>query len=248
MATLPAKASDSGGVPPLQTDGTAAQLFDQLLEEAKSLDPLLHSVTDKASAEKAAIELQRRIDRMQTLLRFLEKAPVNPRTGQDISTKMSTLTRVTQGILPTIQRLIEVNAYGSDQLLDILRHYLASRQDFAGANEPEEQPTGRLYEEMNDNLGDVLYLMRKAQDPASANASATALREHIAAQKRLQSLLNALTPAPDGNQQLTPAAARERLATLREELRQEAERLHKADYYSSPDLKSRLQEYLDSLP
>lgn len=248
IAALPAKASEGRVVPQIQGNEDAALIFDRLLEEAKGIDPLLHTVTDKTSAEAAAAELRPRIDRMQTLLRLLEKAPVGPATEQSISTQMSTLTRVTQGVLPTIQRLVEVNAYGSDRLLDILRHYLASRQDMGGVSEIEELPVSRLYEEMCDNLVDALYLMHKAQDPDSAQAAAASLKENITAHRRHQSLIRALTSGQGERQHPLSRTTKERLDTIREELKQEESRLRHAGFYSTPSLETLVQEYISALP
>lgn len=132
-------ASDTPSVSTSVEFADSDNLFQLLLDEAKALDPLFHSVTDRNSAEKAADELEMRIERMKLLLKQQETAAVTSGNAQTIATQMSSLTYVTQGVIPTIQKLVEVNAYGSDKLLNIMRRYLASQNSTIGS-EMEESP------------------------------------------------------------------------------------------------------------
>lgn len=240
-AALPTMASDSATVRQEPQAPNQNQLFNRLLEEAKGIAPLLHTVTDKASAEKAAEALAARTERMRILLKQLEEMPPVSDSAQTGSTQMATLTYVMQGAMPTIQRLIEVNAYGSDKLLDILRRYLSSHPNIA-----EDSPEVRLYEELGDNLGDILYVLRKTQDPASAKTAASSLREALSEHRRLGNLIGALVPVPGSAQQDDLDAMRERLSHLREELKQEYGRLKEAEFYFDPDLAKLLKECIDS--
>ncbi len=240
MAILPTAAGEEPFAHQPPSDKEGSHVFEQLLEEAKGIEPLLHTVTDKASAEKAASDLQLRIDRMKTLLKLLENTPQQPHSAQTISTQMSTLTRVTQGVLPTIQRLIEVNAYGSDRLLGIMRRYLANSQDMGENGGRLEIPASHLYEEMRHNLNNILGLLRKIQDPDSAKAAAAGLQELLATQNRLQSSLHAFISEPGKGQ--AAEELQKGILPLQEEIRLELERLQHAGFYSTPDIGTLLKE------
>lgn len=235
VAILPTAAAEEAFAHQNPSNQEGSRVFEQLLDEAKGIEPLLHTVTDKASAEKAASDLQLRIDRMQTLLKLLEDTPQKPHAAQAISTQMSTLTRVTQGVLPTIERLIEVNAYGSDRLLGIMRRYLANSQDMGDTGSKPETPAN-LHDEMSHHLNAVLELLRQIQDADSAKSAAARLQELLAMQGRLQSSLNALSPEPGKGQQEAAEEMQNRILSLRDAIRREVERLQHAGFYSMPDM------------
>lgn len=256
LAPLPSLASDMGPVSKKPKAVRAKkevakkraysvdELCQRLQKEAKSIDALLHKVTDKASAEQAAQELQERMDRMNRQLKQLEELPSDPSTAQTIATQMAALTHITQGFMPTIQRLIEVNAYGSDSLLGILHRYRAS-QEGGASDEGEDLPQSRLYEEMGDSLGDALYILRKTQDTATAKAAASSVRDALSGIRNVKASLETLGPATAEDQQETVRMARERLQALKDELRRETDRLREAGFYYDPDLPLLLQELIE---
>lgn len=92
-------------------------------------------------------------------------------------------------------------------------------------------------------MGDILYILRKVQDPTTAQAAATALRSAVSERERLQTLISSYAPAPIEDLR----AIRERLLTLKNELIQESKRLQAVSYFQNFELAQLLLDYLNKL-
>lgn len=246
---LPAAALDGRESAATQEQSSETQsLCLRLVSEAREIDKLLHTISDKASADHAAVILQDKLDLMRTLLKQLEKMP--PPSASDarlLDQQMSTLTHITQGYILIMQRLTEVNAYGSDDLLEVFRNHKMSARRAATSAPDEDLPQSRLYTALGDQLEDVLYLLRKIRNPESAARAAEALASAQEQALRLHRMLENLSPAQPEEQREAIRPARERLRRLCDELKREQERLRAAGYYGEPSLGPALEQYSNAI-
>lgn len=246
---LPAAALDGRGSDATQEQGSETRsLCLRLVNEAREIDKLLHTVSDKPSADHAAVILRDKLDLMRTLLKRLEKEP--PPTASDarmLDQQMSTLTHITQGYILTMQRLTEVNAYGSDDLLEVFRNYKMSSRQATSSTQGEDLPQSRLYIAMGDQLEDMLYLLRKVQNQEGAARASEALGPALEQTLRLRQMLENLSPAQPTEQREAIRPAKERLRRLCDELKREQERLRAAGYYGESSLGPALEQYGDAI-
>jgi len=224
-------------------------LCDQLVEEAREIDRILHTISDKASADHAAVVLGDKLELMRTLLKRLERMPApSPADTRTLDQQMSALTHITQGYIPMVQRLTEVNGYGSEDLLRVFRNYkVVVSQRMSAATRAEDIPQSRLYTAIGDHLEDVLYLLRKVQDREGAARAAQALNAAQEETARLRQMLEALSPILPEEQREAARPARERLLRLCEELKNQQERLRKVAYYGEESLGSALERYSNAV-
>lgn len=192
----------------------------ELLELAQQVDRILRSVSDRESADKAAGELKGLLDRMQNLCSQLEKIPVStPEDARTLSDSMRTLTHIFQSYIPVVERLMEVNAYGSEQLVNVF-HLYKVRDGYTAGQSQEESPRFQAWQEVADSLDEVLYHVRKLNTAEDVNQRMPQLREAVQrAEQRLQ-----VTRA-DAFLQDMPISCRTQLSTLYQELRDEMSRL-----------------------
>ena len=215
-----------------------AALCNNLIEEARRIESILRGVTDKASADDAAKKLAQCSIKMQAFLSELEKMPFDAETTLIITTQMTALTHITQRYMERVNELQQSGAYESTLLAEQLNKLLAD-EEYSNADEGE--PLAPIYSEMERLLGDALYMLRKAQDTASAKDAASALRDILAQQTELHKEVT--QTADSASVDYTTHGS---ISYLVEELDKEFTRLKEADFYGDPDLASLLQRYIKS--
>lgn len=192
----------------------------ELLEQSRQIDRILRSVSDRESADKAADELKVLFDRMQGLCCQLETLPVStPEDARMLSDSMRTLTHIFQSYIPVVERLMEVNAYGSEKLVNVFHLYKV--RDGYGTGQPqEESPRVLAWQEVIDSLEVVLYHVRKLNSAEAVNQQMPRLREAVQrVEQRLQ------TARSDEYHREIPASCRSQMSALHQELRNEIRRL-----------------------
>lgn len=227
----------------VKTPSEADVLCRRLLETTRAIESLLQSVSDAASADAAAPQLQSLLQQMRKLLAGLEQLPFDAETTQTITKYMTDLTYITQGYMPLVQELIAQNAYGSEQLMvQLLSHHSENDYSDTADNLGADDLPQSVHQRLHNTLSTSLYALCKAVDTATAKDAAETLRECIATYRELQQeaqLLAAQTP-----EAAPPADVAEQTDFLRRAHEQEQQRLEKEAYYQDPDLQRLLQEIL----
>lgn len=227
----------------LKKQSEADLLCRRLLETARAIEALLKSVTDSASANSAAPQLQTLLQQMRELLAGLEQLPFDAETTQTITKYMTDLTHVTQSYMPLVQQLITEQAYGSQALMAQLQSH-HSENDYAhtsadpGAPPPQPSVTQRKISILHTSL----YALCKAIDTPTAKDAAETLRECISSYQELlqeQQLQLSQGITPD-----VSAQDAEQLSFIRSSHEQELQRLEKMLFYQDPDLRMLLKELL----
>ena len=192
----------------------------ELLDLSRQIDRILRSVSDRESADKAADELTGLFERMQNLCCQLETLPVStPEDARMLSDSMRTLTHIFQSYIPIVERLMEVNAYGSEKLVNVFNLYKV--RDGYGAGQPqEESPRVLAWQEVADSLEVVLYHVRKLKTAEEVNHQMPRLREAV---QRVEQRLQASRSDEYLNE--IPASCRTQMSALYQELRNELSRL-----------------------
>ena len=228
----------------VQTDEAEA-LCRKLLDNARSIDTILHSVIDKVSADQAAAPLAEELKEMKALLAALEQLPFDAETTVIITARMMSLTHITQSYMPVLQRLKEQNAYGSDLLMAQLNNYNPDEEETL-VTEQELSPYDALFRDIREALSNSVYILRKTYDASSAKEAALTVRDslilHRARTEELAVLQNV-----EPQQSPLPATA-DKLPHLKQEIQSEYERLKESFFYGDPDLPHLLEEYLNLLP
>lgn len=210
----------------------------ELLEQSRQIDRILRSVSDRESADKAADELKVLFDRMQGLCGQLETLPVStPEDARMLSDSMRTLTHIFQSYIPVVERLMEVNAYGSEKLVNVFHLYKV--RDGYGTGQPqEESPRVLAWQEVVDSLEVVLYHVRKLNTADAVNQQMPRLREAVQrVEQRWQ------TARSDESHREIPESCRSQMSALYRELRDEMHRLSDSGLLTDElaDLLSRCQ-------
>lgn len=229
--------------------GQLEQLCPRLLELAHSVDSHLRQVTDKASAEKIAAPLDLDMNEMLRILRQIEKLP--PHTAaqaQLLTSHMSDLTHLAQGYNTVVQRIIEVNAYGSEALLQTLSKYKVLD---AGAppqtGPPPPDPRLSKLEEMGDCTEDILYLLRRIKDKEDAWQAMQRLPRRTVRLNAIREQLRALPPGLSSDQRDALETCNKRLRQLHRDFEREYKRLKTAGYYDVPALEVVCRDSLNCL-
>ena len=231
-----------GGAVPAAAAHDAEKLCRELIANAKAIDSLLQRVKDKESADKAATELALQLQGMRELLAGLEQLPFDEETTNIITEQMATLTHITQAYMPRIQELLELNAYGSQALMDNLRKHNADNDYYDAEPEDVAAPYAQIYSGMETALSNALYALCKATDAATAKEASQIVSEALAEHRRLQEELATLQSLESQPQAQMPQQTA--LMKLKKELEQEILRLQEQSYYGEPDLPILLPEYL----
>ncbi len=227
----------------VKTQSKADVLCRRLLETTRAIEPLLQSVTNTATADAAAPQLQNLLQEMRKLLAGLEQLPFDAETTQTITKYMTDLTHITQSYMPLVQELIAQNAYGSEQLMvQLLSHHSENDYSDAAGNLTAADLPQSLRQSQHDILSTSLYALCKAVDPSTAKDAAETLRECIATYRELKQEEQLLVA--QATESIPPADAAEQTAFLRRAHEQELQRLEKQSYYQDPDLHMLLQEIL----
>lgn len=209
----------------------AVDICRKLVQESHEVDRLLRTVSDRESGMAAATELRSRMEYMRKATEQLGRLPISSgEEARELEQMMRDLTHITQGYMPVVQRLVEVNAYGADELIALFRYYKMSVDAGASASSGQETPLVRAYIEWCDSIDDMLFLLRRVHSAESAAAVeeelAAVLRKTEARAAQAESLRSGLSPQQVESEQLPE----ERLLRLREELRVETQRLRAAQW------------------
>ena len=238
-------ASKSKQDPVAAESGAALEaLCNRLLDQARLIDSQLRAVTDLASADRAADQLNVSMEQMLTLLRSLEDLPpANADQAQRMSHQLSDLVRISQNYMALVARITEVNAYGSDRLLKVFAKYKVL--DFGSDAEGSETALSQqaeLLEEMGDRLEDVLYLVRKVQDKPSAQAAVQGLSPAVTRLENLRRRIDAQAGAIAASRGEEVRESMQRLRRLQGELRRPAARLKGRGHYGVPGMGGLLRD------
>lgn len=223
---------------PPSTPETVAQL-QQLVDSTRRIEHSINAVTDRAGADAAAKEIRQHLQQMNMILhRLAQNPPADPEETRLLGGYMGDVVRTTQNFIPAVQKLSEVNAYGSAELLSVLSELMPP----SGVTEDEATlPHRRLYDELSDGIEDLLYLLRRVQDTESARRSVgavDALMQQLCERYRdLATLPTVLTQ----EQRRSTMPARARLRRLRSDVDKEVERLGRSAWFSVPELRRALQ-------
>ena len=165
LFTLPLMAKGESDSAAAAEISTPQSVCDELLVQAQQVDRILRSVSDRESADSAAVVLRQHLDRMQQLCGQLEKMPVeNPEEARELAAAMRGLTHVFQGYIPVVERLMEVNAYGSENLVNVF-HLYKVREGYRSESNQQDSPGLLSYQEWVEALEYLLYHVRKLRTP-----------------------------------------------------------------------------------
>lgn len=217
---------------------SAVDVCRKLVEESREVGRVLRTVSDRESGAAAAADLRARMEYMRKATEQLGHLPVDSaEEARALEQMMRDLTHITQGYMPVVQRLAEVNAYGADELIALFQYYKMSSEVPASFERTIETPLVHAYSEWCDSIEDLLFSLRRVQNAESAAASVAelkaALRKAEHRSEQVEMLQNGLSP-----QQLeSESVPAERLSRLRAELRTELQRLRSAQYYGVDELR-----------
>lgn len=207
-------------------------LFAELVADAQHIGQLLNEVTDKESADRVAQELDQRLTHMNTQLHELEQMPLRGRDAEALKQHMATLTHVCQSTLQAMQRLAEVNAYGSEALMGVFSRYKIGDGKLPTHLQDDDLPHTQLYAELTDAMEDALYCLQRVQDEPGARQAAADLTPTLHKIERICQMLVQLAPPRTDEQREAVRPARERLHTLMSDLKAQCDRLRKAHCYN----------------
>ncbi|MBR2145406.1 MAG: hypothetical protein IJ956_07680 [Akkermansia sp.] len=220
---------------------SAQEICRRLIEESREVDRLLRTVSDRDSGRAAAAELKPRMEYMLRAMEQLGKLPIaSPEDARLLEGTMRDLMHITQGYVPVLQRLAEVNAYGADELINLFRYY---RMDAGSELTPErrdETPLARSYSEWCDSLEDVLYLLRKINSVDSARDNLSALEAAVQKAEQRAAQVERLQSGLSPRQVVSERVPADRLRRVGDDLRGEIRRLRDAGSYGNHALNAAL--------
>lgn len=109
-------------IPALQQ--TQTDTCKALVLRAREVERLLRTVGDRSSADAVAELISLHLSEMKKGFALLEKQPLaNEEESRNVALEMRSLAHVMQGIMPVLQVLREVNAYGSEALINVFLLY-----------------------------------------------------------------------------------------------------------------------------
>lgn len=195
----------------------------ELLLATQEVDRLLRTVSDQESGRKVAEELKPRLEFMRCETERLSQLPLEtPEAIRTLEQAMRDLMHITQGYMPVLQRLHEVNAYGAEELMQLFRFYKMNAPRPLAGERREESPLLRAYGEWCDCLDDVVYLLRRMSDAESAAAARPDLQAALQRAEERAAQVGQLQKEAPSHSESMPL---NRLLRLRAELRAELQRL-----------------------
>lgn len=229
-----------------EQQGGALELCRRLVDESREVDRLLRTVSDRESGQTVAAELHSKMEFLQQGAGQLSQMPLSgAEAARQLEQLMRDLMHVTQGYMPVVHRLVEVNAYGSDELLSLFQFYKMSAAAAANAARSGESLVVRSCNEWCDSIDDMLYQLRRVQDFATAQTVAGG--ELVSLIRRVERLAEDVESQQLGlsPQQLeSEPLPKARLKFLQGELRNEVLRLQKAGCYGAAQLTPMLEACL----
>lgn len=243
-------AGESGAPPVLQDESEALapspmeELFLEIVDEARQIELMLNRVTDKETADRSASLLEHMLTRMNSHLHLLEQYSFRHEPeAEALKTNMATLMHISQSYLATMQRLAEVNAYGSDTLLTLFIRYKMDGEKI-GHLQAEDMPHTQLYGELADTMEDITYTLKCIQSAADAAAALPRLRKLLRVTDRARHMLAQLIPPSTDEQKDAVRPARARLQGLFGELKKAIDRLQTEQSYGNKELDALLPKLL----
>ena len=229
-----------------EQQGGALELCRRLVEESREVDRLLRTVSDRESGQAVAAALRSKMEFLQQGAGQLSQMPLSgAEAARQLEQLMRDLMHVTQGYMPVVHRLVEVNAYGSEELLSLFQFYKMSAAAAANAARSGESLVVRSCNEWCDSIDDMLYQLRRVQDFATAQTVAGG--ELVSLIRRVERLAEDVESQQLGlsPQQLeSEPLPKARLKFLQGELRNEVLRLQKAGCYGAAQLTPLLEACL----
>ncbi len=229
-----------------EQQGGALELCRRLVEESREVDRLLRTVSDRESGQAVAAALRSKMEFLQQGAGQLSQMPLSgAEAARQLEQLMRDLMHVTQGYMPVVHRLVEVNAYGSEELLSLFQFYKMSAAAAANAARSGESLVVRSCNEWCDSIDDMLYQLRRVQDFATAQTVAGG--ELVSLIRRVERLAEDVESQQLGlsPQQLeSEPLPKARLKFLQGELRNEVLRLQKAGCYGAAQLTPMLEACL----
>ena len=230
----------------VEQQGGALELCRRLVEESREVDRLLRTVSDRESGQAVAAALRSKMEFLQQGAGQLSQMPLSgAEAARQLEQLMRDLMHITQGYMPVVHRLVEVNAYGSEELLSLFQFYKMSAAAAANAARSGESLVVRSCNEWCDSIDDMLYQLRRVQDSATAQAVVSGVLtalikrvERLAVDAENQQL--GLSPQQLESEPLPKA----RLKLLRGELKNEVLRLQNAGCYGAAQLAPLLEACL----
>lgn len=224
-------------------ENEALEICRKLVNDSWEVDRLLRTVSDRESAAAATEQLRTLMERMRESAERLGRLPLeSAESVRMLEQSMRDLTHVTQGYMPVVQRLSEVNAYGAEELLELFRFYKMVAPGNAPARAADETPLARSYVDWCDSIDDMVYLLRRVQSADTATAIVpdltSALQKVDTRFAQVERLKSGLSP----QQQESESLPEERLLRLRTELRSEVSRLKECGAYGVPALQVLLDD------
>ncbi|MBR5888698.1 MAG: hypothetical protein IKY92_01475 [Akkermansia sp.] len=221
----------------VETADTPVDVCRRMIEMTHEIGRLLRTVSDQESGRKVAGELKPLLEYMHRETAHLSQLPItSAEEGRELEQAMRDLMHITQGYMPVVQRLNEVNAYGAEDLMQVFRFYKMSMSSSLAADRRDETPLVRSCGEWGDCLEDIIYLLRRA---VNADSAAAVMPDLKPAMQRLEDrslqimrLQKNLTP----HQLEAERLPLERLELLKSEFCTEAERLMEVQGYGVPGL------------
>lgn len=219
-------------------------LCSELVSVSQQVYNLLGEVADKESADRVAPRLKEKLHFMSDRLRLLETLPFDHEQDTEaLKSHMASLTHISQSNLAAMQRLAEVNAYGSEDLMAIFDRYKVEKRAINGLD-ADDLPQTQLYNELADTLESAIFTLQQIQSEEQAKAGLESLRPLLHKLEAAHNKLTILAPPHTDEQREALRPARERLARLSDELKKEISRLQAAKYYNCLELDTQLPRLL----
>lgn len=218
--------------------------FANIVDEAQQIDRLLSGITDRESADRSAVQLEEKLAHMSTQLLALEQYPfLHDQDAEALKAHMATLTHVAQSYLAGMQRLSEVNAYGSETLLALFARYKIDGEKLSQLH-ADDMPHTRLYGELADSLEDLLYTLSQVKDAAAAAQALPRLEKLLVEINHLHDMLAQLVPPATDEQKEAVRPARERLQIISNDIKSAVDKLQAAQCYGNIELDAFLPRIL----
>jgi hypothetical protein len=104
----------------VESAATPADVCRRMVETTHEIGRLLRTVSDQESGRKVAGELKLLLEYMQRETGRLSQLPISSaEAARELEQAMRDLMHITQGYMPVVQRLNEVNAYGAEELMQL---------------------------------------------------------------------------------------------------------------------------------
>jgi hypothetical protein len=145
------------------------------------------------------------------------------------------------GGVPVLQRLLEVNAYGADELISLFKYYKMDAFPADATERRDETPLFRAYAEWCDSLEDALYLLRKVGSRETAELLLPGLQGALSKVERRADAVEKMQSGLSPQQVASERVPTERLRRVSDDLRVEIRRLRDAGSYGYSALNAVLE-------